>query len=93
MPYREASQSGAMYSLLHHGRAFICADVGDPGAFMRACGLEALLLRERSADAVADCLDRLDGERDVIAVRLRAAQAGRRWDTLLAAAGGAYGLT
>ncbi|HKX42586.1 MAG TPA: glycosyltransferase, partial [Burkholderiaceae bacterium] len=57
LPYRDASQSGALYALLNHGRFFICADAGDLGAFMRRHGLEGLLLRERSAEAVVECLD------------------------------------
>ncbi|MBC7956836.1 MAG: glycosyltransferase, partial [Cytophagales bacterium] len=44
LPYQQASQSGALYSLLNHGRLFICADVGDLGAFMRRHGLQGLLL-------------------------------------------------
>jgi len=63
LPYRQASQSGALYSLLNHGRVFICSDVGDLGAFMRAHGLEGLLLKERSARAVEDCLRFLDENR------------------------------
>src|SRR5207247_460308 len=51
LPYRDASQSGALYALLNHGRFFICADAGDLGAFMRRHGLEGLLLRERGAEA------------------------------------------
>ena len=50
LPYREATQSGALFSLLHHGRVFICADVGDLGDFMRRFGLEALLMKDRTAD-------------------------------------------
>jgi glycosyltransferase involved in cell wall biosynthesis len=74
LPYREASQSGALYSLLNHGRVFLCADSGDLGDFMRRFGLEALLLRERSADAVADALERLRRDEPAIVAALQAAQ-------------------
>jgi glycosyltransferase involved in cell wall biosynthesis len=66
LPYRAASQSGAMYALLNHGRLFICSDVGDLGAFMRRYGLERLLLQDRSAEAVERCLRYLDEHRDAV---------------------------
>ena len=58
LPYREASQSGALYTLLHHGAVFMCADVGDLGGFMRRHGLESMLLADRSAASVERCLQR-----------------------------------
>ena len=90
LPYRQASQSGALYALLNHGRFFICADVGDLGAFMRRFGLEGLLLKDRSAAAVIECLRYLDQNRAALIAALRAAQQALRWDRLLADAGPAY---
>jgi glycosyltransferase involved in cell wall biosynthesis len=90
LPYRQASQSGALYSLLNHGRLFICADVGDLGDFMRRFGLQGLLLKERSAAAVVDCLRYLDANRPLVIDALRRAQQALRWDRLLAEAGPAY---
>ena len=67
LPYREASQSGALYALLHHGAVFMCADVGDLGGFMRRHGLESMLLADRSAASVERCLRRfLDAPEAVI---------------------------
>ena len=79
LPYREATQSGALFSLLHHGRVFLCSDVGDLGDFLRRFGLEALLLKERSADAVADALGRLARNREGVAAALQAAQDASAW--------------
>lgn len=79
LPYLEATQSGALFSLLHHGRVFICADVGDLGDFMRRFGLEALLMKARSADAVADCLERLAADEDSIGHAFQAAQDASAW--------------
>jgi glycosyltransferase involved in cell wall biosynthesis len=90
LPYQRATQSGAMYSLLNHGRVFICADTGDLGAFMRRFGLEGLLLKERSAQAVIDCLDFLAAHRAQVTERFQRAQQALRWDRLLAEAGQAY---
>lgn len=90
LPYQHASQSGALYSLLNHGRTFICADTGDLGAFMRRFGLEGLLLKDRTPEAVLACLDHLAANRDEIASRFQEAQDRSRWDCLLAEHGQAY---
>jgi hypothetical protein len=79
LPYREASQSGALYSLLHHGRLFVCADSGDLGDFMRRFGLESMLLEKRSADAVADALERLRRDEPAIVAAFQAAQDASTW--------------
>jgi glycosyltransferase involved in cell wall biosynthesis len=90
LPYREASQSGALYTLLQQARTVLCSDVGDLGDFLRRHGLAALLLQDRSAAAVLQALDRLAAEPDAIATRLAAAQAACNWDAALAGAHAAY---
>jgi glycosyltransferase involved in cell wall biosynthesis len=90
LPYQHASQSGVLYALLNHGRMFLCTDTGDLGAFMRRHGLEGLLLRDRSPEAVLACLDHLAAHGDEVVRRLAAAQASLRWERLLAEAGQAY---
>ncbi len=90
LPYREATQSGALFSLLHHGRVFLCTDVGDLGDFLRRFGLEALLLRERSADAVGDALERLRRDPAAIAAALQAAQDASAWATTNAGIAAVY---
>jgi glycosyltransferase involved in cell wall biosynthesis len=90
LPYQQASQSGALYSLLHHGRLFICSDVGDLGAFMRRFGLQGLLLKNRSAGAVVECLDYLEAHQAEVAEAFTRAQQALRWDRLLAEAGPIY---
>lgn len=90
LPYQQASQSGALYALLNHGRLFICSDVGDLGAFMRRHGLEGLLLKDRSAASVVECLSFLDANRPAVAEAFNRAQQALHWDRLLAEAGQAY---
>lgn len=91
LPHHEASQSGALYALLHHGRLFMCADVGDLGDFMRRFGLEALLLKDRSADAVADCLERLQRDEAAILRAFQAAQDASAWPVTTAGIHAVYG--
>jgi hypothetical protein len=90
LPYRHASQSGALYTLLHHGGVFICGDSGDLSVFLRRHGLDGLVLREHSAQAVLDCLDWLAAHREQVADALRRAQAELAWSSLLAAHPEAY---
>lgn len=91
LPYRDASQSGALYTLLNHGALFLCTDVGDLGAFMRRFGLGALLLRARSADAVIACLATLRARPETVAALLDEAQRQSQWDSTLQGAAQAYG--
>jgi glycosyltransferase involved in cell wall biosynthesis len=90
LPYREATQSGAMFSLLHHGKLFLSTDVGDLGDFMRRFGLESLLLQERSADAVADAVERLRRDPAAIAARFQWAQDASAWATTNAGIAAVY---
>jgi glycosyltransferase involved in cell wall biosynthesis len=90
LPYREATQSGALFSLLHHGRVFICADVGDLGDFMRRFGLEALLMKSRSADAVAECLEALASDEAAVVSAFQAAQDASAWTRTTAGIAAAY---
>ncbi|MBQ0929618.1 glycosyltransferase [Ideonella alba] len=90
LPYQRATQSGAMYALLHHGRCFACSDSGDLGQFMRGHGLQDLLLGERSAEAVLALLDRLAARAEPLAAAFAQAQQALGWDRLLAAHPEAY---
>ena len=90
LPYREATQSGALFSLLHHGRVFICADVGDLGDFMRRFGLDALLMKSRSADAVADCLEAFASDEAAVVRAFQAAQDASAWTRTTAGIAAVY---
>ncbi len=90
LPSRGATQSGALYTLLHHGRFFVCADVGDLGDFMRRFGLERLLLKERSADAVVDCIEAMSVHGDELAERFQDAQDASSWAVATAGAAAVY---
>lgn len=90
LPYQRATQSGAMYALLNHGRCFACSDSGDLGQFMRAHGLQDLLLTERRPEAVLALLDRLARRAEPLAAAFAQAQQALRWDALLQAHPQAY---
>lgn len=91
LPYRDASQSGALYTLLHQGCTFACTDAGDLGAFLRRHSLQGLLLPERSAAAVIQVLQHLRLQTSAVAQALQHAQQQTTWDTTLADAANVYG--
>jgi glycosyltransferase involved in cell wall biosynthesis len=92
MPYRRASQSGALYTLLHEGCRFLCSDTGDLGDMMRRHGLQGLLMHERSPDALLQALDRLQAEPSRWTAAFAAAQQTAGWEAALSSAETAYGL-
>lgn len=92
LPYRRASQSGALYTLLHAGCTMLCSDTGDLGDTLRRHGLQALLLRDRSPAAVVEALERLRQDPGAVQAALRHAQQAADWDAALQAAADAYAL-
>lgn len=84
LPYTQASQSGALFSLLHQGCTMACSDVGDLGDFLRRHGLQVLCLAERSAPALLQLLDRLADQAQPVAAALQAAQDAHAWPWLMA---------
>lgn len=90
LPYHRATQSGALFSLLHQGRVMLCSDVGDLGHFLHRHGLQALLLVGHSPAAVLAALDRLEQDAEGIASRLAQAQRQCGWDGALQAARAVY---
>jgi hypothetical protein len=90
LPHAAATQSGVLYTLLHAGCAFICADSGDLGDFMRRHGLGDLLMKERTPEAVLRCLDHLAADSERFALAFAAAQAACTWDAVLEQGQAAY---
>jgi Glycosyltransferase Family 4 len=92
LPYRRATQSGALYTLLHQGCRFICTDSGDLGDFMRQHDMANLLIRDHSAQAVVQAWDALLAEPEHWGARFQAAQQRCNWPAALANAEAAYGV-
>jgi glycosyltransferase involved in cell wall biosynthesis len=87
LPYKSASQSGALYTLLHHGRFFMATDTGDLGAFLRRFGLEGLILKDATVESVDQCMAWLKCNLSYAVSRFTAAQSELSWSNLLLAAG------
>lgn len=79
LPYKNASQSGALYTLLHHGRLFIASDTGDLGDFLRSYGLDNLILRDLTIESVDLCVNWLLNNIDETIKKLKTAQLEMSW--------------
>lgn len=86
LPYKSASQSGALYSLLHHGRLFIASDTGDLGAFLKRFGLERLVLKDATVESVDQCMNWLKANLLYVIARFAEAQTEMSWPRSLEAA-------
>lgn len=86
LPYRTASQSAALYTLLHHGRLFLTTDVGDLGDFMRRFGLAELILSSPTVESVRRCMAWLTENLPYAVERFAEAQRAMSWDEGVAAA-------
>lgn len=87
LPYLSASQSGALFTLLHAGCVFLATDVGDLGAFLRKNGLEGLILERADVASVDRCLRYLEAHASEVADKLNAAQHALEWSRILVHAG------
>lgn len=79
LPYRRASQSGILYTLLFYGRYFLATDQGDVGEFLRANGLDELLIADFSADELRRAMNWLVGNLTYVQAKLSAAQGAYTW--------------
>jgi hypothetical protein len=87
LPYKSASQSGVLYTLLHHGRLFLATDTGDLGVFLRRFGLEMLILKDPTVESVDKCMAWMMGNLPYVIKRFSMAQSELSWSNSLLAAG------
>lgn len=83
LPYHHATQSGALYTLLHQGCTFACSPTGDLADVLQRHGLPELALADRTPAAVHAVLDTLAQQATATAARLQAAQDAARWPRLI----------
>lgn len=85
LPYRAASQSGVLYTLLHHGCVFLAADVGDFAVFLRQHGLGDLLVEDFAPETLRRKIAWLVAERAQVNERLQQAADHLGWEPFVAA--------
>ena len=52
LPYKDATQSGVLYTLLNYSKVFISTDMGDNGDFLRKYHLDKLLFNRENIDSI-----------------------------------------
>lgn len=80
LPYHAASQSGVLYTLMHHGRYFVTSDVGEIGDMLRKIGLESLLMEDFDLTSLRKKADWIIEHGDLISSKMRAAVFAASWE-------------
>lgn len=57
LPYKEASQSGVLYTLLHYKKIFISTNTGDNAAFLADSDLSGLIFSREKIDELISAVD------------------------------------
>ena len=57
LPYKDATQSGVLYTLLAYGKVFISSDVGENKEFLIKHGLDKLIFDRENIDSVIRAID------------------------------------
>ena len=86
MPYRAATQSGVLYTLLGARRAFVASRAGDTARTLEAAGLGELLFEPGDARSLVEAVRRARAGLGALTERLEALRESRRWERLLDAA-------
>lgn len=80
LPHRAASQSGVLYTLLHHGKYFLGFDVGDIGRFFRDNGLEDLIIGDISYEIIESKISWMNSNADFVKEAFIRAQERFSWE-------------
>ncbi len=57
LPYKNATQSGVLYTLLAYGKVFISSNVGENSGFLINHGLEKLIFDRKDEDSILSAID------------------------------------
>lgn len=79
LPYRQASQSGILYTLLFYGRYFLATDQGDIGEFLKVNGLQELIIADFGESEMRRAIGWLIDNLFYVQTQLNAAQQAYRW--------------
>jgi hypothetical protein len=57
LPYKDATQSGVLYTLLAYKKVFICSDVGENSKFLNDNGLDELIFDRADEKSIVDAFE------------------------------------
>jgi glycosyltransferase involved in cell wall biosynthesis len=70
LPYKDASQSGVLYTLLAYGKVFISSNVGENNDFLIKHGLEKLIFDRRDEESMRKSIEYAFDEYNIIKSKL-----------------------
>ena len=83
LPYKTATQSGAMYTLLNYGKYFIATDVGEIGRIFREHQLSNLLIDYNDPSSVETALKYLKENALYVQNKMQAIQESSKWKNII----------
>lgn len=83
LPYKHASQSGVLYTLLYYQKFFICSDTGDIADFLRRYDMDYLIFKNPVPEDIHTCLENLKINIDHVTQQLSLAKHDYAWHTLM----------
>lgn len=82
-PYRRASQSGVLYTLLHYGCIFITSDTGDNADFARRHQMPGLIFDRRDLRSIRNAFDYVMENSQEIKSRMGSIRPQYDWNVLV----------
>ncbi|MBA6358131.1 glycosyl transferase family 1 [Colwellia sp. BRX8-3] len=83
LPYKDASQSGVLYTLLAYGKVFISSNVGENNDFLIGNGLEQLVFDRNDKESIIRALTYAFDEYDVIRLKLLKIKKTLEWANVM----------
>lgn len=83
LPYKNATQSGVLYTLLAYGKVFISSDVGENKEFLLKHGLTDLIFNRDDKASILHAIDYAFEHYDEIHARMLAIREEYRWQHIL----------
>lgn len=83
LPYKDATQSGVLYTFLAYGKVFISSNTGENNNFLRKYGLEQLVFDREDQDSIKNAIDYAFNEYNEIKMKLLAIREEYEWDVIM----------
>ena len=83
LPYKDATQSGVLYSYLAYGNVFISSNVGENNNFLIKHGLERLIFDREDQDSIISAIDYAFNRHNEIKIKLLQIREKFEWEVVM----------
>jgi glycosyltransferase involved in cell wall biosynthesis len=83
LPYKDATQSGVLYTLLAYGKVFISSDVGENSDFLIKHGLGQLVFDRKEKESMKNAINYAFNEYNEIKFKLLQIKEEYEWDKIM----------